>query len=116
MKGENAAPFTADAATPRAELDAILQRLAPLIRWMDQRLDLLLQALRPDSLRAHLRRNAQGYFEALIGIAAASLVIAVVNHLVQASNISLVYLLVVLYIATRRGRGPAILASILSFL
>jgi two-component system sensor histidine kinase KdpD len=83
---------------------------------MDQRLDLLLQALRPDSLRAHLRRNAQGYFAALIGIAAASLFIAIANHFVQASNISLVYLLVVLYVATRYGRAPALLASVLAFL
>jgi two-component system sensor histidine kinase KdpD len=97
-------------------MDSLLQRLAPLIRWMDQRLDLLTQALRPDSLRVYLRRNAQGYFEALIGIAAASLVIALVNQFVQASNISLIYLLVVLYVATRHGRGPALLASIIAFL
>jgi two-component system sensor histidine kinase KdpD len=83
---------------------------------MDQRLDLLLRALRPDSLRAHLRRNAQGYFEALIGIAVASLFIALANQLVEIGNISLIYLLVVLYIATRQGRGPAILASVLAFL
>jgi two-component system sensor histidine kinase KdpD len=97
-------------------MDLILQRLTPLIQRMNQRLDLLPQALRPDSVRAHLRRNAQGYLEALIGIAAASLVIALVNRFVQASNISLVYLLVVLYLATRHGRGPAILGSILAFL
>ncbi|HEX3269216.1 MAG TPA: DUF4118 domain-containing protein, partial [Ktedonobacterales bacterium] len=97
-------------------MESMLQRLAPLIRWLDQRLDLLLQAFRPDSLRAYLRRNAQGYVEALIGIAAASLVIALVNQFVQASNISLIYLLVVLYVATRHGRGPALLASVLAFL
>ncbi len=106
----------ADAATSSSKMESILQRLAPLIRWMDQHLDLLVQALRPESLRAHLRRNAQGYIEALIGIAAASLFIAVVNKFVQASNISLTYLLVVLYLATRHGRGPAILASVLAFL
>jgi two-component system sensor histidine kinase KdpD len=116
MKGENVAPNTVDAATSSSGMDSILQRLAPLIRWTDERLDLLLLALRPESLRAHLRRNAQGYFEALIGIALASLVIALVNQVMQASNISLVYLLVVLYLATRHGRGPAILASILAFL
>jgi two-component system, OmpR family, sensor histidine kinase KdpD len=97
-------------------MDSILQRLAPLIQWMDQRLDLFVQALRPDSVRVHLRRNAQGYFEALIGIAAASLVIALINRLVQIGNISLIYFLVVLYIATRSGRAPAILASVLAFL
>jgi two-component system sensor histidine kinase KdpD len=97
-------------------MDSILQRFAPLIRWLDQRLDLLVQALRPDSLRAHLRRNAQGYSEVLIGIAVASLVIALINQVVQIGNISLVYLLVVLYIATRYGRAPAVLASVLAFL
>src|SRR5262245_16813810 len=107
---------TADAATSSAQMDPLLQRLAPIIRWMDQRLNLLAQALRPDSLRAHLRRNAQGYFEALMGIAVASLFIALANQLVEIGNISLVYLLVVLYVATRHGRGPAILASILAFL
>jgi two-component system sensor histidine kinase KdpD len=113
---ENVAPYTADAATSSNQMESMLQRLAPLIRWLDQRLDLLLQAFRPDSLRAYLRRNAQGYVEALIGIAAASLVIALVNQFVQASNISLIYLLVVLYVATRHGRGPALLASVLAFL
>jgi two-component system sensor histidine kinase KdpD len=97
-------------------MDPMLQRYTPLIRWADKRLDLLLQALRPEALRAHLRRNAQGYFEALLGIAVASLFIAVVNQFVYVSNISLAYLLVVLYIATRYGRGPAILASVLAFL
>jgi two-component system sensor histidine kinase KdpD len=97
-------------------MDPILQRLAPLIRWLDQRLDLLLQALRPDSMRAHLQRNARGYLESLLGIALASLFIALVNQFVEIGNISLVYLLVVLYLATRFGRAPAILASVLAFL
>jgi hypothetical protein len=89
MKGENVTPYdTADAATSSSQMSSILQRLAPLIQWLDQRLDLLLQAFGPDSLRAHLRRNAQGYFEALIGIAAVSLFIAIVNQFVHPSNIS----------------------------
>jgi two-component system sensor histidine kinase KdpD len=97
-------------------MDSVLQRLAPLIRWMDQRLDLLIQALRPESVRTYLQRNARGYVESLLGIAAASLFIALVNQFVHIGNISLVYLLVVLYVATRYGRAPAILASILAFL
>jgi hypothetical protein len=77
-------------------MDSVLQRLAPLIRWMDQRLDLLIQALRPESVRTYLQRNARGYVESLLGIAAASLFIALVNQFVHIGNISLVYLLVVL--------------------
>jgi two-component system sensor histidine kinase KdpD len=106
----------ADAATLSAQMDPVLQRLAPLIRWLDQRLDLLIQALRPEPVRTHLERNARGYVESLLGIAAASLFIALVNQFVHIGNISLVYLLVVLYVATRYGRAPAILASILAFL
>ena len=97
-------------------MNPVLQQFAPLIRWMGQRLDLLVQALRPESVRAHLERNARGYLESLLGIAVASLFIALVNRIVQIDNISLVYLLVVLYLATRFGRAPAILASVLAFL
>ncbi len=97
-------------------MDPILQRLASLNQWMAQRLDLLIHALRPESVRAHLQRNARGYVESLLGIAVASLFIALVNQFVQIDNISLVYLLVVLYLATRFGRTPAILASVLAFL
>jgi two-component system sensor histidine kinase KdpD len=83
---------------------------------MAQRRVLLAQALRPESLRAYLKRDARGYVESLLGIAVASLFIALVNQFVQIDNISLVYLLVVLYLATRFGRAPAILGSILAFL
>jgi two-component system sensor histidine kinase KdpD len=53
---------------------------------------------------------------ALVGVAAASILIALVRPLAQIANISLVYLLVVLYLAVRYGRAPAVLASVLSFL
>lgn len=97
-------------------MDPILQRLAPMIRWMDQRLDRLILTLRPESLRAHVQRNTRGYLESILGIALATLFIALANRFVVIGNISLVYLLVVLYIATRYGRAPAILASVLAFL
>jgi two-component system sensor histidine kinase KdpD len=73
-------------------------------------------ATTPDALRAHLRRNAPGYLFAVIGIAATSLVIALIRQYVQIANISLLYLLVVLVLATRYGRAPAVFASVLSFL
>ena len=97
-------------------MDPILQRLAPMIRWMDQRLDRLILTLRPESLRAHVQRNTRGYLESILGIALATLFIALANRFIVIGNISLVYLLVVLYIATRYGRAPAILASVLAFL
>jgi two-component system sensor histidine kinase KdpD len=81
---------------------------------------LLLRRLRaattPAALRDHLRRNARGYAAAIIGVTAASLLIALVRQFAQIGNISLLYLLVVLYLATRYGRAPAILASVLAFL
>jgi two-component system sensor histidine kinase KdpD len=73
-------------------------------------------ATTPDALRAHLRHNARGYVAAVIGVAAASLLIALVRPFTQIANISLLYLLVVVYLATRHGRAPAVLASILAFL
>jgi two-component system sensor histidine kinase KdpD len=73
-------------------------------------------ATTPATLRAHWRQYARGYGVAVAGVAAASALIALVNHFTQIANISLLYLLVVLYLATRYGRAPAILASVLSFL
>lgn len=57
-----------------------------------------------------------GYGAAVLGVALASGLIAVANHFVRIENISLVYLLVVIWLAVIYGRGPAILASALAFL
>ena len=56
------------------------------------------------------------YGYALPGVAAASLAITLVERIAHITNISLLYLLVVLALAAWAGRGPAILASLLSFL
>ncbi len=58
---------------------------------------------------------AQGAL-AVAGVAAATLIISVIQFFAHISNISLLYLPVVLWLATRYGRWPAILASVLSFL
>jgi two-component system sensor histidine kinase KdpD len=58
----------------------------------------------------------RAYGAAVVGVALASLVIAAVQTRVHFSNISLVYLPVVLWLAARYGRGPAIAASVLAFL
>jgi two-component system sensor histidine kinase KdpD len=73
-------------------------------------------AMTVDALRAHWRHNARGYGIAVAGVGAASILIALIRPLAQIANISLVYLLVVLYLAVRYGRASAILASVLSFL
>jgi two-component system, OmpR family, sensor histidine kinase KdpD len=52
----------------------------------------------------------------VLGDTLASIVIALVNSRVRVENISLIYLLVVLWLAASYGRGPAIAASILAFL
>ena len=57
-----------------------------------------------------------GYLAAIAGITGASLFIWLAQSVVHAHNLSLVYLLVVLWLATRYGRGPAIAASVLAFL
>ncbi len=66
--------------------------------------------------RNHLARNARGYGAAVLGIAVASLFIAIVQRYIHVANISLVYLFVVLWLAAKFGRSPALLASFLAFL
>lgn len=61
------------------------------------------------------RDDLSGYGYALLGVAGASLAIALVGKIGHVSNISLLYLLVVLWLAAWVGRGPAILASVLAF-
>jgi two-component system sensor histidine kinase KdpD len=56
-----------------------------------------------------------GYGLAVLGVALASGCIALINRFVHISNVSLVYLLVVLLLAAAFGRGPALLASVLAF-
>ena len=63
-----------------------------------------------------LRGPAQGYLLAPFGVAVATVAIGVVLHFTTLSNVSLIYLPVVLWLAATYGQGPAILASVLSFL
>lgn len=53
---------------------------------------------------------------ALIGVVIATMLIGIVLSWTNISNISLLYLPIVLWLAARYGRGPAVLASVLSFL
>lgn len=59
---------------------------------------------------------ARGYALAIVGVAVATAVIGLVLSVTRLSNVSLLYLPIVLWLAARYGQGPAILASCLSFL
>lgn len=59
---------------------------------------------------------ARGYLAAVVGVVVVSLVIAGIQRFVHFDNISLLYLLAVLWLAAAYGRGPAIFASLLAFL
>jgi two-component system, OmpR family, sensor histidine kinase KdpD len=65
--------------------------------------------------RPRQTRVVRGYLAAVAGVTLATIVIGLILHLVHISNISLVYLIVVLWLAATYGRGPAIAASILAF-
>ncbi len=67
-------------------------------------------------LRIHLQQNARGYAAAVLGVTIISLLIGLVPRAVHVSNISLLYLFVVLWLARQFGRWPAVLASVLAFL
>lgn len=62
------------------------------------------------------RPGWKGYVAAVLGVALVSGCIAVIQQFAHIANISLLYLLVVLWLATVFGRGPALLASVLAFL
>lgn len=57
-----------------------------------------------------------GYGAAVFGVALTSLCIWPLKTSTHVENLSLAYLLIVLWLAVRFGRGPAILASLLAFL
>ncbi len=68
------------------------------------------------AVSGRLPRLLGGYGAAVLGVALTSLCIGLVKMVAHVENISLAYLLVVLWLAVCFGRGPAILASILAFL
>ena len=58
----------------------------------------------------------RAYAVALVAVGLVTIVIGVIEARVQVANISMLYLMAVLASATRLGRGPAIAASLASFL
>lgn len=67
-------------------------------------------------LIARASMAAPRYLLAIAAVAAMSVVIGLVEGAVRIANVSMLYLVVVLAVATRLGSGPAVLASILAFL
>jgi len=59
---------------------------------------------------------APRYLIAIAAVAAMSLLIGLVEGAVRIANVSMLYLIVVLAVATRLGSGPAVLASVVAFL
>jgi two-component system sensor histidine kinase KdpD len=89
------------------------------------RLSLAPRAARSHSFRSLIARfllptarrpGWKGYVLSFLGVALVSGCIALIQQVVHIANISLLYLLVVLWLATVFGRGPALLASVLAFL
>ncbi len=66
--------------------------------------------------RRELLSESRGYIAAVASVAVVSGVIALIETHVRIRNISLLYLLVVLWLAAVFGRVPAIIASVLAFL
>jgi len=60
-------------------------------------------------------RRVVAYGAALGGVVLATVVIGIAQAYVHVANLSLVYLLVVLWLASVFGRGPAVLAAVLAF-
>lgn len=60
--------------------------------------------------------ESRGYIAAVVGVSVVSALIALLETQVHIRNISLLYLLVVLWLAAVYGRVPAIIASVLAFL
>ncbi len=60
-------------------------------------------------------RRRTGYWAALLGIAVTTMVIASINRMVHVENISLLYLVSVIWLAWRFGSGPAFCAALLAF-
>ncbi|HLW02927.1 MAG TPA: ATP-binding protein [Ktedonobacterales bacterium] len=61
-------------------------------------------------------RKLAGYVMAVLSVALATGAVGLVTTFVQVDNLSLVYLLVILWLTVTFGRGPSIMASFLAFL
>jgi two-component system sensor histidine kinase KdpD len=69
-----------------------------------------------DAENDSLRHHVMSVLAAFAGVAAASIVIGLIEHVVHVSNISLLYLPVVIWLAIAFGRIAVITGSILAFL
>lgn len=104
----------AEAPAPAGPRGQVVYRVAPAPK-----------ASRSRSLRFLLARflfpasrvpGWKGYVAAVLGVALASGVIGLIGQFIHIANISLIYLLVILWLATAFGWAPAFLAAVLAFL
>lgn len=100
------------ATTPRPVRYAWLllqrDRLASLLQTATQRVRVSSRTLTPYVVN--------GYSAAVLGVAIVTACIAAIRTILPVENLSLAYLLVVLWLAATFGRLPALLASVLAFL
>ncbi|HEV2235073.1 MAG TPA: DUF4118 domain-containing protein, partial [Ktedonobacterales bacterium] len=104
-----------DRGGPRAQPGYIVRPVAP--RAQPEALPWWVRLARrvADGGRPQRARAARGYLAAVGGVALATGLIGLIPRVAHISNISLLYLIVVLWLAATFGRGPAIAASILAF-
>ena len=76
----------------------------------------MMKGKRFDLQHTLLMHQLGGYSAAVLGVALTTLCIGLVRAVAHVENLSMAYLLVVLWLAVFFGRGPAILASLLAFL
>jgi K+-sensing histidine kinase KdpD len=63
-----------------------------------------------------LGKSWDDYLLALLGVAAVTVLLTPFQNRINSTTVALVFLLVVLFIATYRGSRPALLASVLGML
>jgi two-component system, OmpR family, sensor histidine kinase KdpD len=68
----------------------------------------------PVRLRMRRPADSRGYLEALATVAIATALCSLMFPLFEIANLVMVYLLGIVTVATRHGRGPSLLASVLS--
>ncbi len=100
--------------TPHPPPERIVQ---PIFMSRSPRRGLRLGSLRTGlGFPGGLARGLIGAVAGIVGVALVTLLIGFIMSVTHVKNLSIIYLLVVLWLAVSFGRGPAILASFLAFL
>lgn len=108
-RSQTAAPITQPLPKPIVHAVAIPRSARKPRQWGRA----LLQRL---GFSEHLAHTLAGYIAGVVGVALTTLAIGGITTVTHVETLSLLYLLVVLWLAVAFGRGPAIIASFLAFL